>query len=63
MAAVVEAAAAGGGAGKKAGKKAGGEVSSDPVGGRFGRVRANLKMGVLGLPNGALLVINIHFLL
>lgn len=35
------------GAAKKAGKKAGAEVQVP----RFGRVKANLKMGVLGLPN------------
>jgi ribosome-binding ATPase YchF (GTP1/OBG family) len=49
MAAVVEAA----GASKKGGGKKGGagEGAIDPNGGRFGRVKANLKMGVLGLPN------------
>jgi len=44
MAAIVAAAAA---PAKKSGKKAGGE-SQVP---RFGRVKANLKMGILGLPN------------
>ena len=46
MAAIVETAA------KKGGGKKGGAVSeADPVGNRFGRIKANLKMGVLGLPN------------
>ena len=47
MAAVVEAAGA-----KKAGGAKKSQEAADPAGGRFGRVRANLKMGVLGLPNG-----------
>lgn len=42
MAAVVEAAKGGGG---------GGGPQKDPHGGKFGRVKANLQMGVLGLPN------------
>ena len=37
------------GAGKKSGKKA--IVELDAIGNRFGRVRSNLKMGILGLPN------------
>ena len=45
MAAVVEAAKAGGGGG------GGGGPQKDPNGGKFGRIKANLKMGVLGLPN------------
>ena len=44
MAAIVETAA------KKGGKK-GAAVAEDAIGSRFGRVKANLKMGVLGLPN------------
>jgi 50S ribosomal subunit-associated GTPase HflX len=37
---------------KSGGKKAALSASDpDPVGNRFGRVKANLKMGVLGLPN------------
>lgn len=42
MAALVTAAA------PKGGKKSAVEVSAPP---RFGRVRSNLKMGILGLPN------------
>ena len=34
--------------GKKGGKKVGGEKEAVP---RFGRIKANLKMGILGLPN------------
>lgn len=45
MAAVVEAAKAGGAAG------GGGGPQKDPNGGKFGRIKANLQMGVLGLPN------------
>ena len=45
MAAVVEAAKAGAPAG------GGGGPQKDPNGGKFGRIKANLKMGVLGLPN------------
>jgi len=33
-----------------AGKKSA-AVAEDPIGNRFGRIKANLKMGVLGLPN------------
>ena len=35
-------------AGKKGGKKGAGEKEAVP---RFGRIKANLKMGILGLPN------------
>lgn len=34
---------------KKSGKKGGAAV--EEIGNRFGRVRSNLKMGILGLPN------------
>lgn len=46
MAAIVDAAPAAGAA-KKAGKKG----AAEPEKPRFGRVKANLKMGILGLPN------------
>ena len=48
MAAVVEVAAKKSGAGAK---KGGGAGEADMAAARFGRVKANLKMGVLGLPN------------
>jgi len=51
MSAIVEATDAAPAAKKGGGKKAAAAAEPDPVGNRFGRVKANLKMGILGLPN------------
>ena len=50
MSAIVEGADSAPAAKKGGGKKAA-VAEADPVGNRFGRVKANLKMGILGLPN------------